>query len=85
MKYIKKIIMILVVIGMLFILTGCTNNSVAEEEKRFQRISNEGNFYVVYDKKTKVMYSVSNSYYNFGIMTLLVNSEGKPLLYEGGK
>ena len=80
MKYIKKIIMILVVIGMLFILTGCTNNSVAEEEKRFQRISNEGN-----DKKTKVMYSVSNSYYNFGIMTLLVNSEGKPLLYEGGK
>ena len=38
---------------------------------------------VVVDTKTGVMYSVSNGGYNHGTFTLLVDAEGKPLIYDG--
>lgn len=38
---------------------------------------------VVYHKDTKVMYVVSSSSYNYGNFTLLVNSDGTPMIYEG--
>ena len=41
-----------------------------------------GNYCIVYDKYTKVMYAVSNGGYNSGNFTLLVTADGKPLLYE---
>ena len=36
----------------------------------------------VYDRTTKVQYAVSDGYYNMGIITCLVDAEGKPLLYN---
>lgn len=78
----KKIIISLILTVMLAMLTGCAD-SVAETEKRFVKISDEGAFYICYDKKTKVEYAVSDVYYNVGTLTLLVDAEGKPLLYEG--
>jgi len=78
----KKVILSLILTVMLIVLTGCTD-VVAEEEKRFIKISDEGAFYICYDKKTKVEYAVSNGYYNYGTITVLVDAEGKPLLYEG--
>lgn len=36
-------------------------------------------FYLAYQKRTKVMYSVTNE----GVMTPLVNADGTPLLYDG--
>ena len=40
---------------------------------------------VVYDKDTMVMYTVSEGKYNSGNLTLLVDENGKPLLYQGEK
>jgi len=79
---IKLAILIIVIISSLFILTWCTS-SVSETEGLFVKISDEQYFYIVYQKDTKVMYSVSNWNYNRGNLTLLVDTEGKPLLYEG--
>ena len=42
-----------------------------------------GDFYVVYDNETKVMYAVSDGLYNRGVLTMLVNADGTPKLYEG--
>ena len=52
-------------------------------EKRFAFVSDEIYFLIYYDKKTKVMYAVSSSQYNRGNVVLLVDADGKPLLYEG--
>lgn len=38
---------------------------------------------VVYQKDTKVMYTVSNATSNIGTFSLLVNSDGTPMIYEG--
>ena len=40
-----------------------------------------GDYQIIYDKYTKVMYSVSDGGYNEGVLTLLVDADGKPLLY----
>lgn len=37
---------------------------------------------VVVDKKTNVMYAVSCGPYNIGTFTLLVDADGKPLIYD---
>ena len=82
MKYIKIIILSLILIGFVFVFTGC-EESTAQTENRFVVVSNEGTFITCYEKTTKVMYAVSNGYYNSGNVTLLVDQEGKPLLYKG--
>lgn len=81
-KYVSIIILSLISLITLMILSGC-NVSMGETEKRFILVSDEGTFRIYYEKSTKVMYSVSNGYYNFGTVTLLVDQEGKPLLYKG--
>lgn len=78
----KKIILGIILIVMLLSLSGCST-SEAGTDKRFVKVSDESYFIVYYDKKTKVMYAVSNCSYNYGTVTLLVNADGTPLLYEG--
>lgn len=80
----KKVIFSLILVVMLIILTGCTD-VVAEEEKRFIKISNEGTYgvSVYYDKQTKVEYAMKNNGNGGTSLSLLVDAEGKPLLYEG--
>ena len=66
-------------------MTACGGIEVKEEEKeegRFVRIEKNGYFITVYDKNTKVQYAVSDGYYNMGTVTVLVDAEGKPLLYN---
>lgn len=89
----KKILFVcLIAIGMMF--TSCAPMShmphaysKSNIAKRFEPIINEGNNYseiednVVYDKQTKVMYVVSPT----GTFTVMVDKDGKPLLYDGGK
>lgn len=51
--------------------------------KRFITISIEDDFYIVYDKETKVEYAFSVfPSCTSGVLTVLVDAEGKPLLYE---
>lgn len=47
-------------------------------EDRFVKILDYGDNFVMYDKETKVQYFASTT----GI-TVLLNQDGKPLLYEG--
>lgn len=83
----KKIIIMLTTIFLTFILTGCpmetTNKAAASSIHRMVVVEVAEDFDIVYDKKTKVMYTVSQGYYNRGNLTLLVNADGTPLLYEG--
>lgn len=81
MKKIKLITLIVVITAMMFILSGCT--SVAETERQFTLIRDEGTFCIYYHNKTKVMYIMSDGYYNSGTATVMLDAEGKPLLYEG--
>lgn len=86
MKKVSLIIVIIVIISSLFILSGCTS-SVSETENRFKILTeetpNHNDYYaILYDTKTKVMYLQFDGYKCGGI-TVLLDTEGKPLLYEG--
>ena len=82
----KIIISLLIIIGI--ILTGWVlkdvtiSNNYAENE-RFIQIYNQSSkdgFRIYYDKETKVMYLISAIYEGGGI-TVLVDKDGKPLIY----
>ena len=84
----KIIISLLIMIGI--VLTGwllkdvTISNNYAENE-RFIQIYNQSSmkdeFRIYYDKKTKVMYLISDIYKGGGI-TVLVDKDGKPLIYR---
>lgn len=84
---IRLIISLLIMLGILLIgplfEAIKENNVIAAGENRFALVSDEIYFLIYYDKKTKVMYAVSSSQYNRGNVVLLVDADGKPLLYEG--
>lgn len=76
----------------IIMLTGCGNgagcgNGEEPSEKRFKVLDGEifDNFYIAYDTETGIEYSVSNGLYNHGTLTILVDADGKPLIYEGWK
>ena len=48
----------------------------------FVMVESTDDFYIVYHKETKVMYAVSDSSYNHGNFTLLVNADGTPMTYR---
>ena len=54
-----------------------------EKKYDFTIIESHTTFKIVYMNKTKVMYSISSSIDNSGTLTLLVNSDGSPMIYEG--
>ena len=60
--------------------TDANGNSVSS---MFVIVEKQHDFYVMYHKETKVMYAVSSAGQSYGVLTLLVDQEGKPLLWEG--
>ena len=85
---IKKIVIALLVSTC--ILTGCKAEEfvsklpvVDEYGDRFIPVSDEHYGMIVYDSMTGIEYWMSTSAYNQGTLTLLVDSEGKPLIYKG--
>lgn len=72
-------------------LSGCMSANPAGNAQTYQEdipsrfvVIERGNYwYVVADQETKVMYTVSGELYNYGNFTMLVDSDGTPLLYEG--
>lgn len=84
MKHSRKIFIALL-LGIVC-LVGCSANTISSENQhRFFVLSNETtiDFCVVYDRTTGVEYAVSRGGYNRGAVTLLVDAEGKPLIYGG--
>ena len=83
----KKFIALILIAISLMALTACATKRESEvvqgEKSRMVYIEETGAYCIVYDRETKVMYAVSNSGYNCGNFTLLVDSNGNPLLYQG--
>lgn len=55
------------------------------KKETFKVIEKHLNFEIVYHTETKVMYSYSTGIYCAGILTLLVNADGTPMLYNEEK
>lgn len=85
----KKIIAILITLIMLT-LCGCedkatVNSEELQEESMFVLVEDAYTFSVVYHRDTKVMYAISHGGYNSGNFCLLVNPDGTPMLWKGGR
>ena len=81
----KKIVLIITLILLAVILSGCAPTVVEEKPKQtsiFVQVERGGTFSVVYDKETKVMYAVSWYGAGSGVFTLLVNADGSPKLWK---
>lgn len=80
----KKVIALLLI---LLMLVGCGKTKSAEsepgEDKRFVTLETRWTYLIVADRETGVMYAVSNGTYNCGTFTLLVDSDGNPLIWDG--
>lgn len=75
----------IIIVLMAIMLTGCGRTTVDKETQpetsRFMELERTGKWLIVADKETGVMYSVSNGGYNIGTFTLLVDENGKPLIW----
>ena len=90
----KKQLLVLIFSGIILsaVLAGCSGTVETEKvhnidsenlKSMFVEVEKSGIWKIVYDKKNKVMYAVSNGAYNQGIFTLLVNESGNPRLWDG--
>ena len=87
-KIMPTVIIILIstfLVASLIVLFATVSNASILKGGKFFTVVNENSFRVVYDKDTMVMYAVSEGKYNSGNLTLLVDENGKPLLYQGEK
>ena len=86
----KRIAIVALLLAMLM-LAGCSTGKVDSQKiveakidnKMFLTISDEYCGNVVVDKTTRVMYWLSDGGYSHGILTLLVNPDGTPRIWEG--
>lgn len=71
------------------VLSGCGERTVQDEQDSYNtyfiRISEEYDGDIVYDSRTGVQYWRSNGVYNHGILSVLLDVDGKPLIYKGGE
>ena len=69
-------------------LSSCNRVEIDQDEydtSMFVKVETATFWDVVYHKDTKVMYVVSTGSYNRGTFTLLVDADGKPMIYETEK
>lgn len=79
---------IALVIALITCLSGCGDKKKtyeAENNTYFMKVSIEWEGSVLVDTRTGVQYWRSEGGYNGGTLTLLVDREGKPLIYDGGE
>lgn len=87
----KRWVIAALVLALGLMLAGCARGKVdagqiagAEADNRmFMVVSNEFSGKVLVDKATGVMYWMSIDNHNCGNMTLLVNADGTPRIWEG--
>lgn len=80
------LVSIVVCTVVLFIMLSLGKQSEKEDQgERFVTVEKNFSYFITYDKETGVMYAVSNGINNAGTFTLLVDKDGKPLIYEGGR
>ena len=93
-KMIKRIVAglaaFLIILSIVVMFTGrastraeATEVDVSNDGDTFVCIDSNYCCWIVYHKDTKVMYAISNGQYNRGTVTLLVNADGTPMIWEG--
>ncbi len=85
----KKILCLVIVIMLMLFCAGCGNMKTVEDMKEdidgdsmFVLVEKNylwNKYHIVYHKETKVMYAVSST----TIFTVMLDADGKPLLWEG--
>lgn len=85
MKKLKKLFLVMAIASMLI---GCEKYSQTEgtegpKTSMFVVVEKTVDWEIVADRKTGVMYAVSGGGYNRGTFELLVDADGKPLIYDG--
>ena len=81
----KRVVMAMIIMAL---ITGCAKTEFANKKadgSRFVVIEKTIYWEVVADKETGVMYVVSMGQFNHGTFTLLVDADGKPMIYKGGQ
>ena len=83
----KSAIFSVMLVVVMFLCCACGIEDVepknTESEKAtFKKYSDECYGIIVVDTETNVMYWVSTGSYNYGTLTLLVNEDGTPKLYQ---
>lgn len=82
----KKLITILLLSLATIFYAGCqtviTDKDAMKEESMFILVEETDKWCIVYHKESKVMYAVSRAPYNQGTFTLLVDEDGRPLLWQ---
>lgn len=80
----KALIMIIL---LAVILSGCGERTIQDEQDSYKtyfvKISSESGGDIVYDSRTGVEYWRSDGSYNYGTLTVLIDADGKPLIYKG--
>ena len=87
----KKLIGMLAAIAMIFTVSGCNTAKIEMDKPKtegdeiksmFKCVEYSDYWLVVYHIQTKVMYAVSRGSDNRGDFTLLVNSDGTPMIWR---
>lgn len=79
----NKIIFGILLIALLFSLSGCSSEFKTEEvPKRLVKVYNDYNYQIIVDTRTNVEYLICRRDSGTAL-TVLVNQDGTPLLYGG--
>lgn len=84
-KIVISLIAMVAIIAMAYILKDIETTESVASSNRIIKISDEGSYEIWCDKKTKVLYLQSNQgsgYQGYGGLTVMLNTDGKPLLYK---
>lgn len=87
-RVMKKWIVAVMLVALLIV--GCAKTVTVEshgvfDASMFRTVETQGDWKIVADRKTGVMYAVSAGGYNRGTFTLLVDVDGNPLTYKEGE
>lgn len=82
--------LMVVVLFVCMFLTGCGVKMKRESDLKNQEtnvsmfvlLENGSDYMIVYHQETKVMYAISNGEYNAGTFTVMLDTDGKPLLHK---
>lgn len=81
-RAIAVILFIASVIGVIFLSTVCGKDGEPyHDSSRMVVAEQDGDWTILYDKKTKVMYMSVQLYSKYGL-TVMLDADGKPLLWE---
>ena len=83
-------IFVLAILIICLLITGCgakmstVNDATVNDGDRsmFVQVEQGDTYRIVYHRGTKVMYVISDAIYNCGTFTVMLDANGKPLLYQ---